>query len=533
MILPPDNIILSISGLTIRTTGKSPVTLVDDLNFNVEKSKITALIGESGSGKTLTALSIPGLGKYIENTEITGKILWREGKKETDLMKLTEKSLGAYRGKRIALILQDPVSSFNPNKRCGTQLVEIIRIHTKATKNLAREMALAAMAEMKLSLRHFNAYPHQLSGGELQRLSIASAVAVDPKLIIADEPTTNLDPLLTAEILSIIRNINREKGITFLLISHDLRAIRAIADNVGLMKHGKIYEYRRNEDFFNNPENVHSKELIDAYFNFSLSTSITKTSEEILRVSQISKSFDLPGRISFIKKPGRLKVLHDVSFILNKSECIGIIGESGSGKSTIARILVRLETEDEGTITLEGTKISRSDTVDFVKNNIQMVFQNPASSLNKVVKIKTLLNEPFENNRESDALKEKYEQTKKLLGIEELLLKRYPNQISGGEAQRIALARALAFNPGVIVMDESLSALDRISQNEILKLLNELKLRNNTSFIFITHDLQLARHFCDKLIIMRDGIVLEEGITSEIFSSPGHEYTKSFIDAVS
>jgi peptide/nickel transport system ATP-binding protein len=533
MIIPRENIILSISGLTIRTTGKSPVTLVDELDFDIEKSKITALIGESGSGKTLTALSIPGLGRYIENTEISGKILFRDGNTEIDLMKLPEKSLSAFRGKKIALILQDPMSSFNPNKKCGHQLTEVIRVHTGISNKEASKLAIAAMAEMKLSQRHYNAYPHQLSGGELQRLSIAAAVSVNPKLIIADEPTTNLDPLLTAEILDMIRRINREKGISFLIISHDLRAIRAVADNIGLMKYGKIQEYKRNEDFFGNPENIHSIKLVDAYFNFSLSPSDTKPSGEILRVSKLSKSFDLPGRIPFIKTPGQVKVIHDVSFILKKGESIGIIGESGSGKSTLARILVRLESEDGGYIVMEGTKLTHKHAIDFIRNNIQMVFQNPASTLNKAIRIKTLLDEPFENIRENKILKQNYKHTKKMLGIEETLLKRYPSQISGGEAQRIALARALAFNPGVIVMDESLSALDRISQNEILKLLNELKLKKNISFVFITHDLQLARHFCDRSIILRDGIVVEEGITSDIFSSPGHEYTKSLIDAVS
>ena len=302
MIFPDKNIILSISGLTIRTKGRSALTLIDDLSFDIEKSRITALIGESGSGKTLTALSIPGLGRYMENTEITGKIIFKDGNKSVDLMKLPERSLTTYRGKRIGLILQDPMSSFNPNKKCGSQLTEMIRTHTRKTKKEAQDFASKAMADMKLGPRHFNAFPHQLSGGELQRLSIASAVSVNPELIIADEPTTNLDPLLTAEILGMIRKVNREKGITFLLISHDLRSVRAVADNVCLIKNGILQEYKRKEDFFNNPENIHSRELIDAYFNFRLPKSRVKPTGEILRVNRVSKSFDLPGGIPFIKK---------------------------------------------------------------------------------------------------------------------------------------------------------------------------------------------------------------------------------------
>ena len=539
MIFPDKNIILRISDLSIQTTGNFPVTIIDNLSIDIEKSKITAMIGESGSGKTLTALSIPGLTKYIENTKITGKILFKEETKWIDILSLSEKKLTEYRGKKISLIMQDPLSSFDPNKKCGKQLIEVIRIHRKINSKQARAYAGLLIKKMKLEPRVLDVYPHQLSGGELQRFAIANAVSSDPELIIADEPTTNLDANLTAGILDIIRDINREKAISFLFISHDLKVVKAIADNVCMIKSGRLLEYRPSHEFFVNPESIFSLTLIDAYFNFSLQeTKKTKNNNsiELLKVSNLYKTFTTSIGFPFFNPSAKINALQNISFSIFEGETIGIIGESGCGKSTLARILVKLDQADSGEIFLLGKKISnpKSSDHDFVRKNIQMVFQNPITSLNKIIKVKKLLKEPFETGNTAD----KKDFSNKLnilagqLGINDSLRDRYSDQISGGEAQRIALARAMAYDPKIIVMDESLSALDKISQNEILILLNELKQKNCTSFIFITHDLSLARYFCDRLLIMKNGTIVEHGPASNIFSSPENQYTKSLLNAI-
>ncbi|MBK7095100.1 MAG: ABC transporter ATP-binding protein [Saprospiraceae bacterium] len=529
------NIILRILNLSISSTGRGAPTIIDNLSIDIERSKITSLLGESGSGKTLTALSIPGLTKYFQNISISGKILFKEAKGWTDIFSLSEKEMTDYRGKRIALIMQDPLSSFDPNKKCGKQLHEVIRTHKTICAKETQDYILSLLQKMKLEPRVLNSYPHQLSGGELQRFSIAIAVSSNPELIIADEPTTNLDANLKGEILNLIKDINREKAISFLFISHDLKAVKAISDNICLIKNGKLLEYKKSIDFFNDPSDPLSRSLIDAFFNFSLNQSIASPDHpliEVLDVRDISKSFGTSVSISFFQNSARIEALKNISFRIDQGETIGIIGESGSGKSTIARILVQLEHPDKGSVTLSGKNIFLAHKRD--RKNIQMVFQNPVTSLNKIIKISKLLKEPYE----TDISKENTEDIPDLndlkiqLGINDILLERYPDSISGGEAQRIALARALAYNPKLIVMDESLSALDKISQNEILKLLNDIKQKRNTSFIFITHDLSLARHFCDRILIMKDGRIIEQGATTDIFNSPVQHYTKSLLNAI-
>jgi ABC-type glutathione transport system ATPase component len=537
MIFPFENIILRISELSISSTGRQEISIIDNLSLDIEKSKITSLTGESGSGKTMTALSILGLTKYHKNINVSGKILFRVPEGWIDILNISEKQLTQLRGKKISIILQDPLSSFDPNKKCGKQLTEIIRTAKKVSTNAVAEEALFLVKKMKLDPRVLNLYPHQLSGGELQRFSIAVALSSNPDLIIADEPTTNLDANLKAEILNLIKEINREGSVSFLLISHDLKAVKSVSDNICIIKNGKLLEYKKASDFFRKPDHQFTKKLIDAFFNFTLPP-FTRHSDfapvEVLNVMEISKSFRTSFLISVFNKNKGVDALKNISFVIEKGETVGIIGESGSGKSTIARILVRLEKADTGSVLLCGKNISLPGSKKNVRKNIQMVFQNPVTSLNKIIKVGKLLKEPFETALWSEINNDMLDMNtlKTQLGIYDELLERYPDNISGGEAQRIALARALAYNPGLLVMDESLSALDKISQNEILCLLNDIKQTQDTSIIFITHDLSLARNFCDRIIIMKNGSILEQGLTSEIFNSPAQEYTKSLLNAI-
>lgn len=537
MIFPVENIILRISELSITSSGSSESSIIENLSIDIEKSKITSLVGESGSGKTMTALSILGLTKYFKNISVSGKILFKDSTDWIDILNLSEKKLNGYRGKKIALILQDPLNSFDPNKKCGKQLTEVIRTSNKVGRKSVSEYSLSLLKKMRLDPRILNSYPHQLSGGELQRFSIAVAVSSNPDLIIADEPTTNLDANLKAEILNLIKEINRERSVSFLFISHDLKAVKSISDYICIIKNGKLLEYKTAFDFFSKPDHQFTKELIDAFFNFSL-VPVTRHSDfspvEVLNVREISKSFGTSFSIPFFNRSSAVEALKNISFIIDKGETVGIIGESGSGKSTIARILVRLEKPDKGSVLLSGKNIILPGSKKIVRKNIQMVFQNPVTSLNRIIKVGKLLREPFETDlwSENSIDMPDINTLRTHLGIHDALLESYPDNISGGEAQRIALARALAYNPGLLVMDESLSALDKISQNEILGLLNGIKQKQNTSIIFITHDLSLARYFCDRIIIMKNGSILEQGLTSEIFNSPAQEYTKCLLNAI-
>ncbi|MGE5356290.1 MAG: ABC transporter ATP-binding protein [Deltaproteobacteria bacterium] len=522
------NIILRISDLTI--SGKNNEKITDGLSFDIERFKITGLSGSSGSGKTLTALSVLGLTRYLRDISISGTILFNDKTGWKDLTSFNEKELTAIRGKKIAYIMQDPLTSFDPNKKCGSQYWEVsggIR---------SKEVLNNILQKMNLEKRILDAYPHQLSGGELQRFAIAIAVSSDPDLLIADEPTTNLDANLTKSILELLKEINREKSISILLISHDIKALRSVCDNIAIIHNGKLAEYRTNADFFRNPASEYSKQLTDAFFNFSLPEKPSKEAGKhlnILSLSCISKTFKNSFRIPFITRNKNVNALKCISFNLGPGETLGIIGESGSGKTTIARILVSLNTADDGTIMLCGRNVTRPNGIikAFIRNRIQIVFQNPVTSLNRIIKVKKLLNEPFEISSYKKNTEKKIdpEKLKEQLGIDNAMIERYPDQVSGGEAQRIALSRALALGPEIIVLDESLSALDRISQNEILKLLNEIQVKYRTSYIFITHDIGLAAIFCDRMLILKQGRIIEQGVAGDIFDHPTDPYTKSLI----
>lgn len=532
MVIADDKILIKIRNLSLFGQGKENQPILLDLNLDIERAKITALAGESGAGKTLLAMSICGLAKYLKGISVAGNIFFNSDDISHDILSLNEKEITKLRGNKIAIVLQDPMTYFDPNLKIKKQISEIIRIQKL---QISEPDLNKLLQKAGLDTRVLDSYPHQLSGGELQRLAFVSASLPRPKLIIADEPTTNLDKKLTIQILDMIRDFCNSEGIAILFISHDLKAIRYIADNVGIMKQGRILEFNTCNKIFTDPQNEQTKKLIDAFYNFNSERRSKYLSESAIEVNSVSKTFILNDEFDFFGKRKYLKVLDKVNFSVHKAEVLGIIGHSGSGKSTLARILVQLELADHGNVKIEENvySLNQNSNLRLLRKNIQLVFQNPITSLNRIMNIRTLLSEPLKSYFHVPKAKssEILEILRHQSGIKEELLERYPDQISGGEAQRIALARALSNEPKVLILDESLSALDRISQNEIIVMLNKIISDKNIAIIFITHDIDIAAKFCDKLIILENGIIVESGNTEEIINSPKNEFTKSLINA--
>ncbi len=533
MVIPDDKILLKIRKLSLSTQSNAGQLILSNLNLDIEKAKITALVGESGAGKTLLAMCISGLAKYLKGISVTGNIFFNSKDESLDILKLNEKKLTTLRGNKIAIVLQDPMTFFDPNKKIKKQIFEIVEIHKL---QISEPYLQKLLKKAELDNRVLESYPFQLSGGELQRLAFISASLTKPSLIIADEPTTNLDNKLTIQILDMIRHFCNNEGIAVLFISHDIKAVRYIADNVCIMRHGNIIEYNTCSNIIENPENEHTKKLINAFYNFNPEKRANYLSESQIEVNSLSKTFVLNDEFDFFRRRKYLKVLDNIEFSINKAEVLGIIGHSGSGKSTLARILVQLELTDQGSLKIGENVflLNQNSNAGLIRKNIQLVFQNPITSLNRIMRIRNLLSEPLKsdfcdpkaNNSETlEILRDK-------LGIKEEILGRYPDQISGGEAQRIALARALTNNPKVLILDESFSALDRISQNEIIILLNNIITEKGIAIIFISHDIELASKFCNKLIILKKGTIVESGFAEETLNSPKNEFTKSLINAV-
>ncbi|MES2961367.1 MAG: dipeptide ABC transporter ATP-binding protein [Pseudomonadota bacterium] len=491
--------VLSVKNLAI-SFEKNQV--VKGISFDLFPKKITALVGQSGSGKSVTALAITRL---LRKAEISGEIIF-EGK---NLLAMDEKKLCKIRGKEIGLVFQDPNTSLNPLHKIGDQIAEAVTIHNPkiSKKNLQnRVLELLKMVELENFFSRLNAYPYQLSGGQKQRVMIAIALANNPKILIADEPTTALDVTVQSEILNLILRLKNELGLSVLFISHNLRAVSKIADEVIEMEDGKIVK---------NSQTQFDKKLLER--------SISSNQEKILEVKNLSVIH--PTRKSFFKKEN-FYANKNLNFSLQEGQNLGIIGESGSGKSTIALVLTNL-IAFEGEVNFFGEK-------NWLKNNqelrrdIQIIFQDPFSSLDPRMLIKDIIEEGLlinglkNQSHEVDAVMKK-------LHLNLNLKNRYPHELSGGQRQRVAIARALILNPKILVLDEPTSALDLKTQNEILKLLAEIQEVQKISYILISHDLDVVAQIADQILVLKSGQIVESGEKSQIIRSPKESYTKALI----
>lgn len=523
--------VLSIRDLTISLPpGVDRDFAVQNVQFDLQAGEILCVVGESGSGKSMTANALMGL--LPDQIEVLRGSAHFE---ERDLLALPDAERRRLRGDRIAMIFQEPMTALNPLMRIGDQIAEVFEAHSRYTPSERQKKALALVQEVGLPdpEKIIRAYPFQLSGGQRQRAMIAMALALDPAILIADEPTTALDVTTQAQILDLIKSIQQRHGMAVMFITHDFGVVAEIADRVIVMRYGEIVEQGTAADVLERPEHPYTKALLEAIPTDQVPTADPVTEPPVLEVRHLCKTFVTSGGLF---KPKRsVTAIDDVSFSIARGEVLGIVGESGSGKSTVGRAIVRLVEADSGEVILDGRDMNAlsSEELRGARRRVQMIFQDPYASLNPRKKILHALSEgPIV---QGVAKEQAYARARELLEIVELdagAADRYPHEFSGGQRQRIGIARALAMDPDVIIADEAVSALDVSIQSQVLELLRDLQKRLHLSLMFITHDMRVAAQLCDRVGVMQKGKLVEIGPISEVFLNPQVDYTKKLLAAV-
>lgn len=514
--------LLEVRNLNIQFPNKSGFhTVVENISFELQQGEILGIVGESGSGKTMTALSIIGLLSNAAHVS-EGSLLFSE----KELLSMNEKERRSLKGNEISMIFQEPMTSLNPVMKIGKQVEEVLHLHDKFPKEKLRKKTLEMLRNVGLDADLvYQKYPHQLSGGMRQRVMIAMAMICEPKLMIADEPTTALDVTVQEQILQLIQKLNQEHGTAVIFISHDLGVVKSICSRAVVMCKGKIVESGSVEELFHNPKKDYTKKLLEAV----PARQKNKSHNSFIMDRQRTEVLVVDGLNVYYKEkqnrplegPIRRQVLKDISCKLYKGEILGIVGESGSGKSTLAKSIVGLVDDLTGTITTNGL-------------NPQMVFQDPYGSLNPSKKIEWILEEPLkiQGGYTKDERKRKVKEILEQVGLEEQYAKRYVSQLSGGQRQRIGIACALMSNSKVIILDEPVSSLDVTVQMQILKLLLHLREKYELSYLFISHDLNVIRQMCDRVCVLYHGEIIETAEVEELFCNPKQNYTKALLESV-
>ena len=598
--------LLTVHNLSIDFSSEgNTIPAVKNISFNVSEGEIVAIVGESGSGKSVTSLSLMQL--LPKQAVVKGRLLFSMNDKKTiDLLKISEKEINAIRGKDMAMIFQEPMTSLNPVFTCGYQVMEAIQLHQKLSSAVAKEKTISLFEKVKLPnpTEMMNRYPHQLSGGQKQRVMIAMAISCNPSLLIADEPTTALDVTVQKTILELIKELQLQMGMSVLLITHDLGLVADIADRVLVMYKGEIVEQGKTIEVLQNPQHPYTKALmacrpamhqrgerlpvvsdflaplpqkgdskkasdflndehrsepgdftsetvvsdsVNLLSNAELKTENSKPKTQnpkpeipdpaiVLKVENLKVYF--PGKKTlFGKTPSPFKALDDVSFTVSKGETVGLVGESGCGKTTLGRAILQLIPAVSGNIILNGVNLAglSKTAMQPIRKDLQIVFQDPYGSLNPRLTIGAAIQEPMKVHAilsSNSARKDKVVELLEKVNLKPEHFNRYPHQFSGGQRQRICIARALALNPSFLIFDESVSALDVSVQAQVLNLLNDLKKEFGFTAIFISHDLSVVRFISDRIMVMNKGKIIEEGPSDEIYFSPQNEYTKKLIEAI-
>jgi peptide/nickel transport system ATP-binding protein/oligopeptide transport system ATP-binding protein len=519
--------------LEVQNLGVSFVTrigvnrAVDDISFSVESGKITAIIGESGSGKSVACYSLLGLIPQPPGRIDSGCALF-QGR---DLLQLDETELRKIRGRDIAMVFQDPMTCLNPYMTIGRQLMEPLRFHKNASRAEARQRALELLEEVGIRdpASTIDNFPHQFSGGMRQRVMIAMALINEPKLLIADEPTTALDVTIQAQILELIADLQRRRDIGVIFISHDLAVVADIADQIAVMQEGRIVEAGDREHIFQQAQHPYTRKLLAAIPSGSKHNGESEP-QPLLQVRNLCTWFG-QGRH---REP--VKAVNDVSFDINRGEVLGLVGESGSGKSTIGRSLLRLVPVTSGKVLFDGTDVTalQGRALKDMRRRMQIIFQDPFASLNPRMTVYDTLAEPLLlhgiENRKSVA-----HGVLKLMddvGLARAFVRKYPHEFSGGQRQRIAIGRALATRPEFVVADEPVSALDVTIQAQILELMQELGREYGLTMLFITHDLAVVRHIADRILVLYQGEVVEQGTGQALFEQPQRDYTRRLLQSI-
>lgn len=529
---------------------------LQNVSFELFKGETLAIVGESGSGKSVTSLSILQLIPSPPALYKSGSILFSsDGKTQVNLRELDGEALRSIRGNEIAMIFQEPMTSLNPVLTCGEQIAEAIKAHCKIDNSTVRKRTIELLEKVKLpdpSVIH-DRYPHQLSGGQKQRIMIAMAMSNEPSLLICDEPTTALDVTVQKSILELIKDLQQQAGMGVIFISHDLGLVADIADRIAVMYKGKLVEINKASEIYSNPRHPYTKALLACRpalhpkgeplpvvsdFMNDLKKEVKdnsgshdhaisnkpSTGNPVLKVKKLTVSF------------GNFKAVDSVSFEINRGETIGLVGESGCGKTTLGRSVLRLIEPTDGKIIFEGNDITNLTEKDIrsSRKRMQIIFQDPYSSLNPRIRIGNALNEVLQIHSKLDNRQRKQKVTDLLVrvGLMESHYDRYPHEFSGGQRQRIVIARALILEPSFVICDESVSALDVSVQAQVLNLLNELKADFGFAALFISHDLSVVRYISDRILVMKQGRIVESGESEKVYNNPGHPYTRQLLDAI-
>ena len=572
--------ILSVQNLAIQfTTEEGIYDAVKGISFEIPRGKIVGIVGESGSGKSVTSLAIMRL-LAAQNTKVNGKILFHTPTETIDILGIPDTQMTGIRGNKIAMIFQEPMTSLNPVHTCGAQVTEAIQRHQGLAKSEAKQKTIELFTEVQLPnpAQLYDRYPHEISGGQKQRVLIAMALSCDPALLIADEPTTALDVTVQKNIIELLKRIRDERNMSMIFISHDLGVISEIADEVMVMYRGNILEHKSVSDIFKQPENPYTVGLLACKPNMNLQLKRLPTvsdfmnhSEEnkslaaqnlkeiiatyaisneeikkrrdliysqtpILSVQNLAKWYPIKKGI-FAKAKNFFKAVDEVSFEIYPGETLGLVGESGCGKTTLGRCLLRLIEPTSGDINYQNIALTSlsAKKLRSLRRELQIVFQDPYSALNPRFTIGDAIMEPMQVHGIHANNEERKNKTIELLeqvGLSADFFNRYPHEFSGGQRQRICIARALALQPKLIICDESVSALDVSVQAQVLNLLSDLQEKFQLSYLFISHDLSVVKHFSDRMLVMNAGKIVESGFPEEIYHHPQQAYTQKLIDAI-
>jgi peptide/nickel transport system ATP-binding protein len=584
-----DTPLLTVNNLQVRfQTERGEQTAVQDLSFRLQKGDTLAVVGESGSGKSVSLLSILRLLPQ-DTARVQGSIVFdSKSYGQIDLLSLSREKLHHLRGNEISMIFQEPMSSLNPVYTCGEQVMEVILRHDqKSSRRSAKNRVLGLFEKVRFSNpeRIFKSFPHELSGGQKQRVMIAMALACKPLLLIADEPTTALDVTVQATILDILKSLRQDENMSIIFITHDLGVVAEIADRVLVLYQGKAVEENGVFELFNNPQHPYTKgllacrprldvrlkvlptvsdfmrtdemgniaELVEVkfkdvgqalMFNYQTESEIIKKREKlylkspILTVKNLSKYYEeQEGGLFWKRSKTYKKAVDDLSFEVYQGETLAIVGESGCGKTTLGRTILRLIEPTAGEIIFEGKKIHELSQKDLrmIRKDMQIIFQDPYSSLNPRLTIGEIISEPmrlYQIGAHERARKERVMEILRLVNLNPAHYHRYPHEFSGGQRQRIAIARSLALEPKFIICDESVSALDVSVQAQVLNLLNALKEQFGLTYLFISHDLSVVRFIADRIMVMREGKIVELDFPENIYEKPQQPYTQTLIQAI-
>ncbi len=527
--------ILSVKNLTVVfNTREGRSVAVDDVSFDLNEGEILGIVGESGSGKSVTCYSLLGLVPCPPGRVESGEAIFEN----QNLLSLNEKALRKVRGKKISMIFQDPMTSLNPFMTIGKQIIESLRVHEKLDTDTARKRAIQALQEVGISNaeNRINSYPHEYSGGMRQRVMIAMALATEPDVLIADEPTTALDVTIQAQILELLASIQKKRKFSIIFITHDLAVIHNIAKHIIVMKKGKVVECGDPKTIFTNPQHPYTQKLINAIPTSAKQASNPIEDHALLEVKNLHTVFRDSSGPFWNKKSSEVKAVDDVSLRLKQGEIVGLVGESGSGKSTLGRSIMRLVNAESGEILMQGKDLLKLSDHDLkvARREFQMIFQDPYASLNPRMTVFDTLAEPLLLHKLAN--KQNLTQTINDLmddvGLDRRFVRKYPHEFSGGQRQRVAIARALALKPKLIIADEPVSALDVTIQAQILDLLLHLTKQHQLTMLFISHDLSVVRYICDRVAVMKNGQLVEVNDTETLYNDPQHPYSQKLLSAI-